>query len=120
MVPPTIYYSKVGWEVARLVFQGQRMTPPYAYSPFPSLLVTVLNEQQFGSHRPSVPTTSRGKHAAAMGDLLLEGSLQSDELSRSNAKSQQTADGCRRRDLGRASWILHRGRDDRKVQVGRI
>lgn len=28
MVPPTIYYSKVGWEVARLVFQGQRMTPP--------------------------------------------------------------------------------------------
>ncbi|KAJ5625170.1 ATP synthase subunit G atp20 [Penicillium lagena] len=28
MIPPTIYYSRVGIELARLVFRGQRMTPP--------------------------------------------------------------------------------------------
>lgn len=28
MIPPTIYYSKVGIELAKLVFQGQKMTPP--------------------------------------------------------------------------------------------
>ncbi|CAL5866993.1 uncharacterized protein PFLUO_LOCUS1205 [Penicillium psychrofluorescens] len=28
MVPPTVYYSKVGISLARLVFRGQNMTPP--------------------------------------------------------------------------------------------
>ncbi|KAL3481943.1 mitochondrial ATP synthase g subunit-domain-containing protein [Aspergillus californicus] len=28
MIPPTIYYSKVGIELGRLVFRGQSMTPP--------------------------------------------------------------------------------------------
>ncbi|KAI9932223.1 hypothetical protein ASPWEDRAFT_154250 [Aspergillus wentii DTO 134E9] len=28
MIPPTVYYSKVGIEVARLVFRGQNMSPP--------------------------------------------------------------------------------------------
>lgn len=27
-VPFVVYYSKVGLEVAKLVFQGQKMTPP--------------------------------------------------------------------------------------------
>ena len=30
MIPPTIYYSRVGFELVKLVFQGQRMSPPYA------------------------------------------------------------------------------------------
>lgn len=29
MIPPTIYYSRVGLELSRLVFQGQKMAPPY-------------------------------------------------------------------------------------------
>ncbi|KAE8148205.1 mitochondrial ATP synthase g subunit-domain-containing protein [Aspergillus avenaceus] len=28
MIPPTVYYSRVGLELARLVFRGQNMTPP--------------------------------------------------------------------------------------------
>ncbi|OJK05011.1 hypothetical protein ASPACDRAFT_74539 [Aspergillus aculeatus ATCC 16872] len=28
MIPPTVYYSKVGLELAKLVFRGQNMTPP--------------------------------------------------------------------------------------------
>ncbi|PYH92547.1 hypothetical protein BO71DRAFT_400455 [Aspergillus ellipticus CBS 707.79] len=28
MIPPTVYYSRVGLELARLVFRGQSMTPP--------------------------------------------------------------------------------------------
>lgn len=27
-VPPTIYYSKVAIELSKLVFRGQKMTPP--------------------------------------------------------------------------------------------
>jgi len=27
-IPPTIYYSKVGLELSKLVFQGQKMSPP--------------------------------------------------------------------------------------------
>ncbi|KAL9137687.1 MAG: hypothetical protein Q9175_001105 [Cornicularia normoerica] len=28
MVPPTVYYGKVGFELSKLVFKGQRMSPP--------------------------------------------------------------------------------------------
>lgn len=28
MIPPTIYYSKVGLELSKLVFRGQKMNPP--------------------------------------------------------------------------------------------
>ncbi|KAI9824177.1 MAG: ATP synthase subunit G atp20 [Phylliscum demangeonii] len=28
LIPPTLYYSKVGWELAQMVFQAQRMNPP--------------------------------------------------------------------------------------------
>ncbi|EAW07223.1 F1F0 ATP synthase subunit g [Aspergillus clavatus NRRL 1] len=28
LIPPTLYYSKVGLELAKLVFRGQNMTPP--------------------------------------------------------------------------------------------
>lgn len=29
LVPPTIYYSKVGFELSKLVIRGQKMSPPY-------------------------------------------------------------------------------------------
>jgi hypothetical protein len=29
MIPPTMYYGKVGLELAKLVAQGQKMSPPY-------------------------------------------------------------------------------------------
>jgi len=28
MIPPAVYYSRVGLELAKLVFQGQKMSPP--------------------------------------------------------------------------------------------
>ena len=28
LIPPTVYYSKVGFELAKLVFRGQSMQPP--------------------------------------------------------------------------------------------
>lgn len=28
-IPPTIYYARVGLELGKLVFQGQKMSPPY-------------------------------------------------------------------------------------------
>jgi len=28
LIPPTVYYSRVGWELARIVFRGQQMAPP--------------------------------------------------------------------------------------------
>lgn len=27
-IPPTVYYARVGLELGKLVFQGQKMTPP--------------------------------------------------------------------------------------------
>lgn len=32
MIPPTLYYSRVGLELGKLVFRGQKMTPPYVHS----------------------------------------------------------------------------------------
>lgn len=31
-IPPTVYYARVGLEVGKLVFQGQKMAPPYVKS----------------------------------------------------------------------------------------
>ena len=28
MIPPTVYYTKVGFELSKLVFKGQKMGPP--------------------------------------------------------------------------------------------
>lgn len=41
MIPPTIYYSKVALELSRMVFQGQKMSPPYV-SPSLSLSIPPL------------------------------------------------------------------------------
>lgn len=29
MIPPTVYYGKVGLELAKIVARGQKMSPPY-------------------------------------------------------------------------------------------
>ncbi|MCJ1292528.1 hypothetical protein MMC34_004079 [Xylographa carneopallida] len=42
MIPPTIYYSKVGFELSKLVFQGRKMTPP-DIAAFQSYLTPVLH-----------------------------------------------------------------------------
>ncbi|KAI5850953.1 putative mitochondrial F1F0-ATP synthase g subunit [Tricharina praecox] len=41
-IPPTIYYSKVAFEVSKLVFRGQKMTPPDLAS-FQSSFKSFLN-----------------------------------------------------------------------------
>lgn len=28
LIPPTVYYSRVGWELGRIVVKGQQMAPP--------------------------------------------------------------------------------------------
>lgn len=28
LIPPTIYYSRVGLELSKIVFRGQKMSPP--------------------------------------------------------------------------------------------
>lgn len=28
LIPPTVYYARVGLELSKLVFQGQKMSPP--------------------------------------------------------------------------------------------
>ena len=33
MIPPTVYYSRVGLELGRMVAQGQKMSPPYVAQP---------------------------------------------------------------------------------------
>jgi len=30
MIPPTIYYSKVGLELGKIIFEQRKMSPPYA------------------------------------------------------------------------------------------
>ncbi|MCJ1447226.1 MAG: hypothetical protein MMC23_007737 [Stictis urceolatum] len=41
-IPPTVYYSKVGLELSKLVFQGQKMSPPSVQT-FQSYLEPVIN-----------------------------------------------------------------------------
>lgn len=43
LIPPTIYYSKVGFELSKLVFRGRKMNPPYVAPPRP------INDQQGSS-----------------------------------------------------------------------
>ncbi len=28
LIPPTVYYARVGLELSKIVFQGQKMSPP--------------------------------------------------------------------------------------------
>ncbi|KIW70565.1 hypothetical protein PV04_02823 [Phialophora macrospora] len=42
LIPPTVYYSRVGWELARIVFKGQQMAPP-SLAQFQSYFQPVTN-----------------------------------------------------------------------------
>lgn len=42
LIPPTIYYSRVGLELARIVFKNQQMTPP-TVAQFQSYLEPLIN-----------------------------------------------------------------------------
>ncbi|KZF22088.1 putative mitochondrial F1F0-ATP synthase g subunit [Xylona heveae TC161] len=42
VIPPTIYYSKVGIELSKLVFQGQKMSPP-SIATFQSYFQPLIN-----------------------------------------------------------------------------
>ncbi|ETI23906.1 hypothetical protein G647_05713 [Cladophialophora carrionii CBS 160.54] len=42
LIPPTVYYSRVGWELARIVFRGQQMAPP-SLAQFQSYFQPVTN-----------------------------------------------------------------------------
>ncbi|KAI9714584.1 MAG: hypothetical protein M1812_006389 [Candelaria pacifica] len=42
MIPPTIYYSRVGLELSKLVFQGQKMSPP-SFASFQAYLQPLIN-----------------------------------------------------------------------------
>ncbi|KAI9744621.1 MAG: hypothetical protein M1818_002150 [Claussenomyces sp. TS43310] len=44
-IPPTIYYARVGLELSKLVFQGQKMTPP-PVSTFQSYYQNILKSLQ--------------------------------------------------------------------------
>ncbi|KKK15938.1 hypothetical protein AOCH_000655 [Aspergillus ochraceoroseus] len=42
LIPPTLYYSKVGLELGKLVFRGQNMTPP-SMATFQSYFQPLIN-----------------------------------------------------------------------------
>ncbi|OAP56072.1 F-type H+-transporting ATPase subunit G [Fonsecaea erecta] len=42
LIPPTVYYSRVGWELARIVFKGQQMAPP-SLAQFQSYFQPLIN-----------------------------------------------------------------------------
>ncbi|KIW90050.1 uncharacterized protein Z519_09481 [Cladophialophora bantiana CBS 173.52] len=42
LIPPTIYYSRVGWELARIVFKNQQMAPP-SVAQFQSYFQPLIN-----------------------------------------------------------------------------
>lgn len=42
LIPPTIYYARVGLELSKLVFQGQKMSPP-SLAQFQSYFQPVIN-----------------------------------------------------------------------------
>lgn len=42
LIPPTVYYARVGLELSKLVFQGQKMSPP-SLAQFQSYFQPVIN-----------------------------------------------------------------------------
>ncbi|PKY09210.1 hypothetical protein P168DRAFT_301760 [Aspergillus campestris IBT 28561] len=62
MIPPTLYYSKVGLELARLVFRGQNMSPPNLVT-FQSYFQPLIN----GFRNPA---TLKNANFVSPGDIL--------------------------------------------------
>ncbi|CAO1605651.1 ATP synthase subunit G atp20 [Xanthoria calcicola] len=46
LIPPTIYYSKVGFELSKIVFRGQKMSPPNlaAFQSYSQPLLKVIRQ----------------------------------------------------------------------------
>ncbi|KAJ9632917.1 uncharacterized protein PV06_07925 [Exophiala oligosperma] len=60
LIPPTLYYSRVGLELARIVFKGQNMAPPSSaqwQSYFQPLVNAFRNPRTIGSSLSSVSNT---------------------------------------------------------------
>ncbi|MCJ1410807.1 hypothetical protein MMC19_004893 [Ptychographa xylographoides] len=59
MIPPTIYYSRVGLELSKLVFQGRKMTPPDVAA-FQSYLTPIVHTlRNPSSLMSSAPSSAR-------------------------------------------------------------
>ena len=95
MIPPTVYYSRVGLELGRLVFQGQKMSPPYVHSAeIESLLVTDLpwfsrNIQTFQSYFQPFLKTARNPTSAFSGTANSNAIAPENVLSRLRNVSRQ-------------------------------
>ncbi|TGZ82749.1 hypothetical protein EX30DRAFT_347138 [Ascodesmis nigricans] len=73
-IPPTIYYSKVAIELSKLVFRGQKMSPP-DLATFQSTLKTLFNPQNIAAYSRNavqVARTASRKEAAQVGVIVAE------------------------------------------------
>jgi len=66
MIPPTIYYSKVGLELSKLVFQGRKMTPP-SLAEFQTYFSPILNTLR----HPSALLSSASSSSASSPETIL-------------------------------------------------
>merc|ERR1712169_113055 len=56
LIPPTVYYSRVGLELARIVFKGQSMAPP-STAQFQPLINVFRNPRSIGSTMSSMTSS---------------------------------------------------------------
>merc|ERR1711939_609473 len=56
LIPPTVYYSRVGLELARIVFKGQSMAPP-STAHFQPLINVFRNPRSIGSTMSSMTSS---------------------------------------------------------------
>ncbi|KAI9817178.1 MAG: hypothetical protein M1827_001290 [Pycnora praestabilis] len=65
MIPPTIYYSRVGLELSKLIFQGQKMSPPSVatfQSYFQPLVNVVRHPMSVFTHTTTSTNTMSPEH----------------------------------------------------------
>lgn len=67
LIPPTIYYSRVGLELSKIVFRGQKMSPP-TISQFSSYFQPVINAAR--NPRTIVSSVSSAASAANPESML--------------------------------------------------
>jgi hypothetical protein len=127
MYPPTVYYSKVGLEVAKLVFQGQKMSPPYVVSIQANgtreEFTTYMPFTQEPTSLPIVLSAAHQRHPTSRKRIRRNYGLERRHSRRNPEQSTEygpeTARFCwcnRCRDFR----FLHRGRNDWANEVGRL
>jgi len=67
-IPPTVYYARVGLELSKLVFQGQKMTPP-PMSTFQSYFQRIVNSIRSGNPRSAFTSATTSNAATPSGML---------------------------------------------------